>query len=95
MGLFDELGKVLKQVEDGKKPGTTINQPGTGNAGYAKITAWIKRRYKDRIPCSGDRLQQGLQLEQLATEACTGLSAKTKKGFMDYLKKQNYEPLLK
>ncbi len=63
--------------------------------GYAKIAAWMKRNYKSRIGTAGDNFQQGLQLEQLAAEASSGLSAKTKKGFMEYLKKQNYEPLLK
>ena len=63
---------------------------------YAKIAAWMKRNYKDRITTSPrDSFQQGLQLEQLTAEACSGLPAKAKKGFMDYLKKQNYEPLLK
>jgi hypothetical protein len=138
MGLFDDLGKALKQVEDEVKksdldkqlkeveqslnkagknlsievdkarapsqvapPAQTASQtpvnrsPRTSHPGYQKIAAWMKRRYKDRITGSGDNFQKGLQLEQLTTEACSGLSEKTKKGFMDYLKKQNYEPLLK
>jgi len=143
MGLFDELGKALKQVEDevkksdidkhlkdveqglnkaGKDISTEIDKAGkpaqpsspassapvsavtantstdktrTPHKGYAKIVAWIKRNYKNRITGSGDSFQQGLQLEQLTAEACSGLSAKAKKGFMDYLKQQNYEPLLK
>ena len=96
MGLFDDLGKVLKHVEEEvKKTGTKNGEQGLNKAGYAKITAWMKRNYKDRISCSGDSFQQALQLEQLTAEACSGLPAKTKKGFLDYLKKQNYEPLLK
>ena len=55
----------------------------------------MKRNYKSRITGSGDNFQKGLQLEQLAAEATSGLPAKARKGFMDYLKKQNYEPLLK
>ena len=153
MGLFDELGKAIRKVEDevkksdldkhirnveqglnkaGKdisaevekarapqqpasipaqapapalpKPATTL--PVTSSAGksvsrsphpgYTKIAAWMKRTYKDRIAAgTGDSFQRGLQLEQLTSEACSGLSAKAKKGFMEYLKKQNYEPLLK
>jgi hypothetical protein len=142
MGLFDDLGKALKNVEDeikksdldkhlkgveqglnkaGKDISTEVDkagrpaqqaspapaaaqpaQPSTGQSvprsphpGYAKIAAWMKRTYKGRISGAGDPLQRNLELEQLSAEACSGLSAKTKKGFMDYLKKQNYEPLLK
>ena len=145
MGLFDELGKALKQVGDEVKKsdldkqlkgvGQGLNKAGkdispgvdkarapaqptslsssapaaavpantsTGRSvprsphpGYAKIAAWMKRNYKNRITGSGDNFPQGLQLEQLSAEACSGLSAKTKKGFLEYLKKQNYEPLLK
>lgn len=142
MGLFEDLGKALKKVEDGVKKsafeqqlneiGQGLNRPGNGispdagnprlpaqpvspppvsslpahtstahsvprspGKGYAKIAAWMKRTYRNRITSSGDRYQQGLQLEQLTAEACSGLPAKTKKGFVDYLKKLNYEPLLK
>jgi len=143
MGLFDDLGKAFKKVEDEvKKSGiekhikeieqglnkagndisTDIDKarapaqktstppvsalpahtstgrsvPRSHDKGYAKIAAWVKRNYKDRITTSShDSFQQSIQLEQLAAEACSGLPAKAKKGFMDYLKKQNYEPLLK
>jgi hypothetical protein len=133
MGLFDELGKALKQVEEdvkksdidkhlkdveqslnkaGKDISTEVDKarapaqpaptapagrsiPRSPHPGYAKIAAWMKRNYKDRIAGSGDSFQRGIQLEQLTAEACSGLSAKARKGFMDYLKKQNYEPLLK
>jgi hypothetical protein len=145
MGLFDDLGKALKQVEEevkksdldkhlknveqglnkaGKDVSTEINKatvpaqtastspsapdaaqpahtsaghsvPRSPHPGYAKIAAWMKRTYKGRISGAGDPLQRNLELGQLSAEACSGLSAKTKKGFMDYLKKQNYEPLLK
>lgn len=67
----------------------------SSHKGYAKIVAWMKRNYRDQISGSGTNFRQGLELEQLTAEACSGLSAKAKKGFMDYLKKQNYEPLLK
>jgi hypothetical protein len=135
MGLFDDLGKALGQVEDevkksgldkqlksveeglnktGKDLSTEIGKarnparpaapvpgsPGTQPAraphpGYAKITAWMKRKYKARIPGTTDPLQKTLELEQLSAEACSGLSAKTRKGFLEYLKSQHYEQLLK
>ena len=63
--------------------------------GYQKIAAWMKRNYRDRLAGSGSSAQRSLELEQLAAEACTGLSEKARKGFMEYLKNQNYEPLLK
>ena len=77
------------------QPSTGRSIPHSPHPGYAKIAAWMKRNYKSRITASGDNFQQGLQLEQLAAEATSGLPAKARKGFMDYLKKQNYEPLLK
>jgi hypothetical protein len=145
MGLFDELGTVLKHIGEAVKKsdpdnhlnngGQELNRAGrdisaeagragapndiaspapsapvaarpsgtsTGRSasrsphpGYVKIAAWMKRNYKNRITGSCDTFQQGLQLEQLTAEACSGLSEKTRKGFMDYLKKQNYEPLLR
>jgi len=138
MGLFDDLGKALKKVEEEvkksdldrhvKNVGDGLNKAGkdisaevnknrspassaqtsaqpadtqgrpasrSPHPGYQKIAAWMKRNYKDRIAGSGDPYQRGLQLEQLTAEACRELPEKAKKGFMDYLKKQNYEPLLK
>jgi hypothetical protein len=135
VGIFDDLGKALKQVEDGVKksdldkqlksveeglnkagkdltmesgkvrnparpsapvPVSAGTQPARApHPGYAKITAWMKRKYKARIPGIADPLQKDLELEQLSAEACSGLSAKTKKGFLDYLKSQHYEQLLK
>ena len=105
------LNRALKNGEDEAtnsrvdrscKPEPPANTPAGGQSvprsphpGYGKIAAWMKRKYKDRIPRSGEPFQQALQLEQLTAEACSGLPAKTKKGFLDYLKKQNYEPLLK
>jgi hypothetical protein len=135
MGLFDDLGKALGQVEDevkksgldkqlknveeglnkaGKDISTEIGkaanpaqpsvvvpvshdtQPARApHPGYAKITAWMKRKYKARIPGTTDPLQKTLELEQLSAEACSGLTAKTRKGFLEYLKNQRYEQLLK
>jgi hypothetical protein len=69
--------------------------PRPPHPGYAKIAAWMKRTYKGRISGAGDPLQRNLELEQLSSEACSGLSEKTRKGFLDYLRKQDYEPLLR
>jgi hypothetical protein len=134
MGLFDELGKAMKQVEteinkaeldkqikdleqgmnkaghelseelkksqEPPAPGTT--QPSTGKAaartphpGYAKITAWVKRTCGDRIGALSDPAQRTLELEQITTDACSGMPEKTRTGFLAYLKSQNYKQLLK
>lgn len=63
--------------------------------GYAKITAWVKRRCSTQISGLSDPYQKRLELEQISSEACTGLSPKAKKGFLAYLKSQNSEQLLK
>ncbi|NMB77973.1 MAG: hypothetical protein GYA23_02620, partial [Methanomicrobiales archaeon] len=47
------------------------------------------------IAAVNDPYQKRTELEQVAAEATSGLSAKAKKGFLDYLKSQNYEQLLK
>lgn len=120
MGIFDEIGKALKKVEEDVKKsnldkqvnefGQELNRAATrqssasagtsssraSHPGYQKLAAWMKRSYGSRIAAGaahGD--QKGLELEQLAAEACRELPAKAKAGFMAYLKKQNYEPLLK
>jgi len=69
--------------------------PRTPHPGYAKIAAWMKRTYKGRISGAGDPSQTNPELKQLSSEVCSGLSEKTRKGFLDYLKKQDYEPLLR
>jgi hypothetical protein len=63
--------------------------------GYSRITAWMKTRYQGKLAGMKDPLQKKLELEQLSAEACGGLSPKAKKGFLDYLRSQNYEQLLK
>jgi hypothetical protein len=63
--------------------------------GYGKITTWVKKRYSSRIAGISDPHQMKLELEQITNEACNGLPVKTKKGFLDYLKTQNLEQLLK
>jgi len=62
---------------------------------YSRITAWIKSRYQGKLAGISDPLQKKLELEQYFAEASSGLSPKAKKGFLDYLKSQNYEQLLK
>lgn len=97
-GLSTETGKGRAPKQSGSEPAATPSGkpvPRSPHPGYTKIAAWMKKNYKDRIAGAGESDQRSLQLEQLTAEACSGLSAKAKKGFMEYLKKQNYEPLLK
>jgi hypothetical protein len=96
--LSAEAGRARAPKQPGSEPATTPSGkpvPRSPHPGYTKIAVWMKRKYKDRIAGAGDSDQRSLQLEQLTAEACSGLSAKAKKGFTEYLKKQNYEPLLK
>ena len=107
MGIFDEIGKALKKVEDEVKrsgPDAQFNDPGNGSSngtlrrphpGYSRITAWVRTRYRGRISGVADPYQQRLGLEQISAEATAGLSPKARKGFLDYLKSRNYEQLLK
>jgi hypothetical protein len=135
MGIFDEINKAMKKVEEEVRkadmdkqfrgPGDGTNNAGSNRTeeidtaetptpqqpstpvspsavsarrphpGYSRITAWVKSRYKGKIAGAGDPYQKRLELEQISAEACGGLSAKVKKGFLEYLKSQNYEQLLK
>lgn len=63
--------------------------------GYQKIAAWMRRKYRDRLAGSAHSTQKSLELELLTTEAGAGLSDRVRKGFLEYLKQQDYEPLLK
>jgi hypothetical protein len=131
MGIFDEIDKAMKKVEDEVKnadldrqfrnlgdgigkAGSDISR-GINNAqapadtaghspaparaphpGYARITAWVRTRYRSKIDGAvGDPYQKRLELEQMTAEATNGRSAKARTGFLDYLKKQNYEQLLR
>ncbi len=136
MGIFDEIDKAMKKVENEVKKADLDRQfrnlgDGIGKAGsdisrginnvpapaesrpadtaghspaparaphpgYARITAWVRTRYRSKIDGAlGDPYQKRLELEQMTAEATNGLSAKARKGFLDYLKKQNYEQLLR
>ncbi|MFA4823581.1 MAG: hypothetical protein WC593_00335 [Methanoregula sp.] len=55
----------------------------------------MKRNYRSKITALSDPYQMKLELEQFSAEACSGMSLKAKKGFLDYLKSQNYEQLLR
>lgn len=95
MGFLEKLGQVLKETDGAPERQSAENRSSRRlHPGYAKIAAWVKTKYKDRITGTQE-FQRGLELEQLSAEASAGLSAKVRKGFLDYLKKQNYEPLLK
>jgi hypothetical protein len=107
MGIFDAINKVRRKVETevnnadkARSPAPQQKAPAaaparTPHPGYSRITAWMKTRYKGKIAGVSDPYQKNLELEQIAAEATSGLSVKAKKGFLDYLKSQNYEQLLK
>jgi hypothetical protein len=95
------IDQNLKNQPSGQAEATTPWQatPASGtrqpHPGYAKIVAWVKRKCGSQISGISDPYQKKLELEQISAEACSGLSSKAKKGFLDYLKSQNYEQLLK
>src|SRR5512138_1119491 len=83
--LSQEAGKAMAPANPGSAspapaasaaPVTPAGQqPAKANhPGYAKITAWMRRNYKDRLAVSGDISQTRLQLEQVTAEATHGLS---------------------
>jgi len=98
------LDKSFKDIGDGiTKAGNDISHEvnrattstRTPHKGYSRIAGWVKVRYKAQISTVSSTSERNLELELIAAEATHGLSAKTKKGFLDYLKSQNYEQLLK
>jgi hypothetical protein len=95
--LSKEMNKSKTSVP--QKPVSTITPSASParspHPGYSRIMAWMKIRYKGKISGITDPASKKLELEQVSAEACSGLSLKTKKGFLDYLKSQNYEQLLK
>jgi hypothetical protein len=73
----------------------SAGHPRSPHPGYKRITAWMKTQYQAKISATSGSSSKKLELEQISAEACSGLSSKAKKGFLDYLKSQNYEQLLK
>lgn len=108
--LNQELGRSGRELssEAGKRHDTTA-QPAartgpittqmadsarTSHKGYSNLVAWIKTKYGSRYRAISDPYQQKLVLEQVTADACCELPEKTKKGFLAYLKNQNYKQLL-
>lgn len=93
--IRNELSEKQSGESPAKKDSPPAPAPARPHPGYARITAWVKERYRGKMKPTTDSYQKNLEMEMIATEACAGLSPKAKKGFLDYLKKQNYEQLLK
>ena len=106
--LEKELNKTGKDIDQSLKSQSSVqaNAPSSKMAasyagarqqhpGYTRIAAWVKRNYHSKITAFSDPCQMKLELGQISAEACSGMSSKAKKGFLDYLKSQNYEQLLK
>ncbi|GEM_PF-4129751 len=62
---------------------------------YSRIAAWIKQKYPARISGISDPYRLKSELEMIAGNHKSEIPAKTWAGFLEYLKKQNYEQLLK
>lgn len=111
MGIFDEIGRAAQQIDrtirnadPDRAQGTTgrsedfsrsAKPPRAPHPGYSRITAWIRTTYPGKLPVSDDPYQKRLELELLVSEATRDLPARTRKGFTDYLKSQDYEQLLR
>lgn len=99
-GINKAGSDLSKEVDKSRTPAPQQTAPATGSRrsfhpGYSRITAWMKTTCRGKIAAASDPYRRNLELEQISAEATSGLSAKAKKGFLDYLKSQNYEQLLK
>lgn len=99
-GLTKAGSEISREIDKASAPKTAQGAaPAPSRAphpGYSRITAWVKTRYSSRIAgATSDPYQKRLGLEQVTAEATKGLPAKVKKGFLDYLKSQDYEQLLR
>lgn len=97
-GLNKAGSDLSKEIDKNRSPQAAApvpTSPKRPHRGYARITRWMKTTYHDKLAGIADPFQKRLELEQIAAEATSGLSPKAKKGFLEYLKSQNYEQLLK
>ena len=94
---FKDLGNGINKAGNdiSNELNKTTPPTRTPHKGYSRIAGWVKVRCKGKISTVSGTSEKNLELELIAAEATSGLSAKTKKGFLDYLKSQNYEQLLK
>jgi hypothetical protein len=63
--------------------------------GYSRITAWIKKKYPGKFNNISDPYLLKKDLDTIAGDRMSLIPAKTWAGFLEYLKKQNYEQLLR
>ena len=108
MGIFDEIQKAVtkagdeirntdpyRQQEDRGSRGGAQGAQRAPHPGYTRIAAWVKTTYQGKKTGVSDPYQRRLELELMVSEATRDLPAKTRKGFLDYLKSKDYEQLLK
>jgi len=104
MGILENLGNVIRNpgnrpVQDAGAGAETGTAGKTGadtsgkHPGYSRIALWVRKKYGAQLRTGAAEGTAGVA--QLAGEATAGLSEKTKKGFLEYLRRQNYEQLLK
>jgi hypothetical protein len=63
--------------------------------GYSRICVWLKRKYSAKVTGISDPGRMKGELEKIAGDRMSGIPAKTWAGFLEYLKKQNYQEMLK
>ena len=104
MGILEDLGKVISSIGDrpvqdaeaGTNSGSAVKSgadTGGKHPGYSRIALWVRKKYGAKLQTGAAEGTAGVA--QLVDEATAGLSEKTKKGFLEYLRRQNYEQLLK
>jgi hypothetical protein len=81
-----------RKEEDAQKKKLSAGKGNANDGGYYRVTVWVKDKYRARI----DPAAKGqARIEEVALDATGKLSEKTKKGFLEYLRKHDYQPLLK
>jgi len=63
--------------------------------GYSRISAWLKEKYSAKVSGISDPNRMKGELDKIAGDRRSGIPAKTWAGFLEYLKKQNYQEMLK
>jgi hypothetical protein len=63
--------------------------------GYSRICVWLKKKYSGKVTGISDPNRMKGELEKMAGDRRSGIPAKTWTGFLEYLKKQNYQEMLK
>jgi hypothetical protein len=88
-------------MQPAPRPSTTVgaySPPADSHSpirGYSRICVWLKKKYSGKVSGISDPGRMKGELEKIAGDRRSGISPKTWAGFLEYLKKQNYQEMLK